>query len=72
MQAPSATDSTSVAEAPQPEVRLAGLEAIVLTAGAALRHAPDDDVLRDYYVAALTQRDALVARMQTKSGLRWF
>lgn len=44
--------------------RLAALEGIVLTTRAALEQAPADPVINGYHLAALSQRDALLRRLQ--------
>src|SRR5690606_12698648 len=53
--------------------RLAALENIVITTGAALREAPADPVINNYHLTALGQRDALLRRLQEASdSLEWF
>jgi hypothetical protein len=53
--------------------RLAALEGIVLTTGAALREAPADPVINNYHLTALGQRDALLHQLQLASADdEWF
>jgi hypothetical protein len=51
---------------PPPDVvaRLAALEAIVRTTGAALERAPADPVINSYYLAALAERTTLLSQIQ--------
>ena len=48
------------AGSPNPAVRLATLDGIVVTTGAALQRAPADPVINGYHLAARAQRDALL------------
>ena len=55
--------------------RLAMLQAIVLTTGAAQREAPDDPIINVYHAAALDQRNALLggtAKRLPLKGEPWF
>jgi hypothetical protein len=44
--------------------RLAALDAIVLTTGAALERAPADPVINTYHLAALAERSTLLGQIQ--------
>jgi hypothetical protein len=70
----SALPTLSTASDSASEMRLAVLQAIVLTTGAALREAPGDALINRYHLAALTQRDALLGQTQRTRKLadRWF
>ena len=48
------------AQSSDPAVRLATLDGIVVTTGAALERSPADPVINGYYLAARAQRDALL------------
>ena len=56
--------------------RLAVLEGIVLTTGAALREAPADPVINNYHLTALGQREALIRQIERMDRVRsddeWF
>jgi hypothetical protein len=52
--------------------RLAALEGIVLTTGAALQESPADPVINNYHLTALGQRDALLKQMETVPDLTWY
>ena len=51
------------AEAMDPLSRLAALEGILLTTGAALRESPADPVINNYHLTAMGMRDALVRQL---------
>jgi hypothetical protein len=59
-------------EAADPIARLAALQSIVLTTGAALGQAPADPVINGYHLTAIAQRDATLKKLQTTSGQNWF
>lgn len=53
------------AQSTDPAVRLATLDGIVVTTGAALERAPADPVINGYHLAARAQRDALLRTVST-------
>jgi hypothetical protein len=57
-------EATDVGEGMDPINRLAALEGIVLTTGAALREAPADPVINNYHLTALGQREALLRQIE--------
>ena len=52
--------------------RLAALQSIVLTTGAALNEAPADPVINGYHFTALAQRDAVLRQMASAGEDTWF
>jgi hypothetical protein len=54
---------SGVAPQTNPAARLAALEGIVLTTGAALSQAPADPVINGYHLAARAQRDAMLLQI---------
>lgn len=52
--------------------RLAALQSIVLTTGAALNEAPADPVINGYHFTALAQRDAVLRQMASAGEDAWF
>ncbi|HUH12982.1 MAG TPA: hypothetical protein VMK65_07715 [Longimicrobiales bacterium] len=52
--------------------RLAALQSIVLTTGAALNEAPADPVINGYHFTALAQRDAVLRQMAYGDEDSWF
>lgn len=59
-------------EAVDPINRLAALEGILLTTGAALREAPADPVINNYHMTALGMRDALMRQISQVEGEEWY
>lgn len=55
-----------------PAARLAALEGIVLSAGAALEAAPADPVINGYYLAAIGQREAVLRQIAQTARDPWF
>jgi hypothetical protein len=55
-----------------PIARLAALQSIVVTTGAALGQAPADPVINGYHLTAVAQRDATLKKLQTSAGQNWF
>jgi hypothetical protein len=55
-----------------PVARLAALEGIVLTTGAALDQAPADPVINGYHMTALAQREATLRQIATSTAPYWF
>jgi hypothetical protein len=58
-----------------PTARLATLDAIIATTGAALRKAPADPLINGFHLAALSERDALLRQLSIKGSggeLRWY
>lgn len=63
---------TGYDESTDPVNRLAALEGIVLTTGAALEEAPADPVINGYHLAALGQREALLRQIVDQPERTWF
>ena len=59
-------------EVVDPINRLAALEGILLTTGAALRDAPADPVINNYHMTALGMRDALIRTIEEVDGEEWY
>lgn len=58
-------------ETNDPTARLAALEGIVLTTGAALAQAPTDPVINGYHLTALAQRDAMLKQVKATPTRSW-
>jgi hypothetical protein len=58
-------------ETSDPNARLAALEGIVLTTGAALTQSPTDPVINGYHLTALAQRDAMLKQIKATPAKSW-
>lgn len=57
---------------PDASARLAALEGVVLTTGAALQRSPGDPVINGYHLTALAQREATLRRLAAAGNGPWF